>query len=100
MEIWQQKHLSYKLDNIKNESPTFEFKRTAESFLSNLQAKKKNNIDLSQYKEGQRIYHKKFGEGIITKLEAEGDDFKVDIDFDKVGHKRLMAKFAGLEIIK
>ena len=24
---------------------------------------------------------------------------KVDINFDKVGHKRLMAKFANLEII-
>ena len=28
-----------------------------------------------------------------------GDDLKVDIDFDKFGHKRLMAKFAGLEIL-
>ena len=32
-------------------------------------------------------------------VEAEGDDLKVDISFDKFGHKRLMAKFAGLEII-
>ena len=33
-------------------------------------------------------------------VEAEGDDLKVDIDFTKVGHKRLMAKFAGLEVIE
>jgi len=25
---------------------------------------------------------------------------KVDINFEKAGHKRLMAKFAGLEIIE
>ena len=56
-------------------------------------------IDLTQYKQGTRVYHKKFGEGIINGVEAEGDDLKVDINFDKFGHKRLMAKFAGLEII-
>ena len=54
---------------------------------------------LSKYKEGQRIYHKRFGEGNISKIEPEGDDLKLDIQFDKVGHKRLMAKFANLEII-
>ncbi len=75
--------------------------RTAESFLSNLNKKKNNvEIDLSQYKEGVRIFHKKFGEGIINKVEPEGEDLKVDINFDKVGHKRLMAKFANLEVIE
>ncbi|MBO6232712.1 MAG: DNA helicase PcrA [Clostridia bacterium] len=77
----------------------FQF-RTAESFLSNLVSKKNTNIDLSQYKEGQRVYHKKFGEGTINVIEPEGEDLKVDINFDKVGHKRLMAKYAGLEIIE
>ena len=32
-------------------------------------------------------------------LEEEGNDIKVDLQFDKAGHKRLMAKFAGLEIL-
>ena len=74
--------------------------RTAESFLSNLNKPSlKADIDLDSYKEGVRVEHKKFGEGTITKVEQEGDDLKVDIDFDKVGHKRLMAKFAGLKII-
>lgn len=74
--------------------------RTAESFLNNLTKKSSRaNVDLSKYKEGVRIYHKKFGEGVISNVEPEGDDLKVDIQFDKVGHKRLMAKFANLEII-
>lgn len=74
--------------------------RTAESFLNNLTKKSSGaNVDLSKYKEGVRIYHKKFGEGVISNVEPEGDDLKVDIQFDKVGHKRLMAKFANLEII-
>ena len=74
--------------------------RTAESFLNNLTKKSSGaNVDLSKYKEGVIIYHKKFGEGVISNVEPEGDDLKVDIQFDKVGHKRLMAKFANLEII-
>ena len=86
-------------NNAKNVDTTNGFAfRTAESFLNNLN-KSKDSVDISQYKAGQRIYHKKFGEGTINYVEQEGEDAKVDINFDKVGHKRLMAKFAGLEII-
>ena len=75
--------------------------RTAESFLSSLNKKNTGNqVDLSKYKSGVRIFHKKFGEGTISNVEPEGDDLKVDINFDKVGHKRLMAKFANLEVIE
>ncbi len=77
---------------------TYQF-RSAESFLNNLNKNKNEDIDLSTYKAGVKVYHKKFGEGIINFVEAEGEDLKVDINFEKVGHKRLMAKFAGLEII-
>ncbi len=83
---------------VKNNSG-FVFK-TAESFLNSLSKKSSNdNVDLSKYKAGVRIFHKKFGEGTIMSVEEEGDDLKVDISFDKVGNKRLMAKYANLEII-
>ncbi len=87
---------------IKEKEPVTSFAfRTAENFLSNLGKKQSNNneVNLSQYKSGVRIFHKKFGEGTIGIVEPEGDDLKVDIDFDKVGHKRLMAKYANLEVI-
>ena len=75
--------------------------RTAESFLNSIGKKASNsNVDLSQYKAGVRIFHKKFGEGTISTVEPEGEDLKVDINFDKVGHKRLMAKYANLEVIE
>ena len=100
-----QKLKTFKIDSNINKEPSiagknsqsgFQFK-TAENFLKSLN--KKENIDLSKYEEGQRIYHKKFGEGTINKIEEEGDDYKLDISFDKVGNKRLMAKFANLEIL-
>ena len=77
----------------------FAFK-TAENFLNSLNKKSSSKqVDLSEYKSGVRIFHKRFGEGTIEVVEPEGDDLKVDINFDKVGHKRLMAKYANLEII-
>ena len=83
-----------------NMNTGFQFK-SAESFLNSLNNKRKeeSSFDISKFKEGQRIYHKKFGEGTINKIEEEGEDYKLDISFDKAGHKRLMAKFANLQII-
>ncbi len=105
---WSYGNSSVKKYNIGNDlsfgkaaasSSGFSFK-TPESFLNGLNKKKaSNDVDISKYKEGARVYHKKFGEGTINYVEEEGEDYKVDISFDKVGHKRLMAKFAGLEII-
>lgn len=85
--------------SIASNNSEFKF-RTAESFLNSLITKKSNtNVDLTKFKEGQRVFHKKFGEGTIKVIEPEGEDLKLDISFDKVGNKRLMAKYAGLEII-
>ena len=86
------------VSSIKRE-PSFAF-RTAESFLNNLNKQAAANaVDLSEYEAGKRVYHKKFGEGTINYVEQEGNDLKVDITFEKAGHKRLMAKYAGLEIL-
>ena len=74
--------------------------KSAESFLANLNKSKKSEVDLSAYQAGVKVFHKKFGEGVINSVEAEADDLKVDIQFEKAGHKRLMAKFAGLEIME
>ena len=74
--------------------------RTAESFLNNINKRPETDeIDFSEYQSGKKVYHKKFGEGIINYVEEEGNDLKVDINFDKFGHKRLMARFANLEIV-
>ncbi len=102
---------TYKVDNneitttiaakTRESEGVYQF-RTAESFLNSIKQKSKesDSVDIEKYQAGQRIYHKKFGEGVINYIEKEGEDAKVDITFDKAGHKRLMAKFAGLEIIQ
>ena len=75
--------------------------RSADSFLNSISkpAVAAGAVDMSVYEAGKRVYHKKFGEGTINYVEQEGDDLKVDITFEKAGHKRLMAKFAGLEVL-
>lgn len=82
-------------------TPTFG--KSVDSFLKNMNVGASSTagagVDLSQYKVGQAVFHKKFGEGVITGLDPEGDDYKVDIEFKNFGHKRLMLKFARLEII-
>ncbi|MBE5822157.1 MAG: DNA helicase PcrA [Clostridiales bacterium] len=84
---------------IKEKNP-FNY-RSAESFLSNLNNKVKETAAnfVMNYEIGQNVSHRKFGKGIITNIEEEGDDYKVEINFESAGTKRLMAKFAGLEII-
>ena len=95
----ENKEKSYATKNPSLSNSGYQF-RTAESFLSSINNKKQNSgVDISKYKEGQRVYHKKFGEGTINKIEPEGEDYKIEICFDKAGTKRLMAKFAGLEIL-
>ncbi len=81
--------------------PAFSFK-SAESFLKGLStnnAKQYEAVNLDDYKVGQTVEHKKFGQGVITKIEPEDDDLKVEIEFEKCGMKRLMAKYAGIKII-
>ena len=71
--------------------------RTAESFLQKATANAAMSLDA--YTVGTEVMHKKFGKGIITGAEPEDDDLKLDIQFEKAGNKRLMARFANLEII-
>lgn len=52
------------------------------------------------FKVGDSVRHKKFGEGVITLVEQEKDDYKLEIQFKTAGMKRLMAAYANLEKIK
>ncbi len=49
------------------------------------------------YRPGDRIRHKTFGEGMIVGAVPMGSDTLLEIAFEKVGTKKLMANFARLE---
>ena len=50
-----------------------------------------------EYKEGDRVAHMKFGEGIVAKIVDGGRDYEVTVDFDDVGTKKMFASFAKLK---
>ena len=48
---------------------------------------------------GMRVNHKVFGDGMVTNLSPMGNDIMVEIAFDNVGTKRVMANYAKLKKI-
>ncbi len=51
------------------------------------------------YGVGSRVRHKTFGEGMVVSIRPMGKDSLVEVAFDKVGTKKIMANFAKLEKI-
>ncbi|MBD5222292.1 MAG: UvrD-helicase domain-containing protein [Bacteroidales bacterium] len=52
----------------------------------------------SELKEGMNIRHAIFGEGVIKNLLNPGPDAVIIVDFKNVGQKKLMVRFAKIEI--
>ncbi len=48
------------------------------------------------FKPGDNVVHKKFGVGVITSVEKDNDDYRLEIEFRHSGMKRLMAAYANL----
>jgi DNA helicase-2/ATP-dependent DNA helicase PcrA len=53
------------------------------------------NINLKE-----KVYHERFGEGIVEDIEGEGDNIRAKINFKTSGEKKLLLKFAKLKILK
>ena len=50
-------------------------------------------------KEGAYILHNRFGRGKVLKVEGTGDNTKATVQFENVGTKQLLLKFAKFEVI-
>jgi ATP-dependent DNA helicase UvrD/PcrA len=48
---------------------------------------------------GIKVRHPLFGVGTVLRREGDGDDFKVTVSFPGVGAKKLVARYAGLEVV-
>lgn len=49
------------------------------------------------YKVGDRVSHRKFGEGEVLEITAGGRDYEVTVNFDRAGVKKMFASFAKLK---
>ena len=50
-------------------------------------------------KRGSRVRHATLGHGVILELEGSGDDAKITVFFDRAGKRKLVARYAGLELV-
>jgi len=54
------------------------------------------NQDLPRFVKGERVAHAQFGSGRVMGIEGFGNDLKVIVDFDLVGRKKLVVRYASL----
>ncbi len=48
---------------------------------------------------GQRVRHQKFGDGVVLSVEGQGDNARVQVNFERQGTKWLMMGYANLETV-
>jgi DNA helicase-2/ATP-dependent DNA helicase PcrA len=78
-----------------------EYEKTAAySLQSQLADRKEKKSDiLIKFTSGERVKHPKFGEGMVISAKEISGDWLLEITFDNVGTKKIMAKFAKIEHI-
>ena len=56
-------------------------------------------VENEKYKIGEAVLHETFGNGRIVEIEGRGEFMKVLVDFEDVGEKKLLLKYANLKVI-
>jgi DNA helicase-2/ATP-dependent DNA helicase PcrA len=80
---------------VTSVQPTFASKASSDSsFAIENQATTATNFNI-----GQRVKHKKFGEGTITGFEGQGEHFLLQVKFTRYGTKWLSPVYAQLETV-
>ncbi len=53
----------------------------------------------ARFKTGMRVAHPMFGPGVVAKSRGGGGEEKVVVNFDRVGLKKLVARYARLQVV-
>lgn len=56
-----------------------------------------DDMKKSGFSIGNIVFHERFGKGEISQIEAMGGDFKLTIQFEKEGEKKILKKYANLK---
>lgn len=77
---------------------TYKPSKVTQSFMpKKTETEKKESLNVSV---GDKVAHKKWGEGMIVSKTEKGDDFEIVVSFDGKGLKKLMMSFAPLTVVK
>ena len=90
-----QKNIYLKTKNSENKQINKTKLKRLPKFLSS----KKENNNLIKFKVGSKVKHIKFGEGEIISLEEDGVNKKAIISFKMFGIKKLLLRFAKLQLL-
>jgi DNA helicase-2/ATP-dependent DNA helicase PcrA len=55
--------------------------------------------DIAALQVGNRVQHQRFGTGTVVEIEGNGDSRKAKVNFDQIGIKTLVLKFAKMRIL-
>jgi hypothetical protein len=50
-------------------------------------------------KRGSRVRHPTLGQGVVLELEGQGEEARITVFFEKSGKRKLVARFANLEML-
>ncbi len=67
-------------------------KKPVSNFFSSSAAKEATGLNI-----GQRVWHAKFGEGVVLDMEGQGPQSRLQVSFDFDGTKWLVASYANLK---
>jgi DNA helicase-2/ATP-dependent DNA helicase PcrA len=86
-------------NQMSNEAVTAVHSSSLQQQLARNKAKSNTKAEAVEYTAGERVMHNSFGEGTVLSVKKMSNDSMLEIAFDKVGTKRLMANFAKLKKI-
>lgn len=86
-------------NQMSNEAVTAVHSSSLQQQLARNKAKSNTKAEAVEYTQGERVMHNSFGEGTVLSVKKMSNDSMLEIAFDKVGTKRLMANFAKLKKI-
>ena len=52
-----------------------------------------------ELRKGCRVRHATLGEGVVLDLEGDGEEAKLTVFFQRAGKRKLVAKYAALEVV-
>jgi DNA helicase-2/ATP-dependent DNA helicase PcrA len=81
---------------LRAERPAWARERPAQAAASEPLAP---GADDAAIRPGIKVRHPLFGVGTVLRREGDGADFKVTVSFPGVGAKKLVARYAGLEVV-
>jgi DNA helicase-2/ATP-dependent DNA helicase PcrA len=55
--------------------------------------------EVGQIKAGRWVLHSSFGRGRITAVDGRGENLKVTVNFEDIGHKKILVKYGNLRFI-